>query len=185
MTHAVGSSAAPTPVSDQESVAETSATAERIYQGLITRAIAFALDAAIINVVAIVVGTGAALVLSVLHLPKSLDPALVALGGAAFLLWSIGYFVVFWSTAGETPGDRVMRIRVCMANGGGPPRPFRALVRLGALILAAIPLFAGLLWILVDQRRRGWHDMLAGTVVVAAPDPTPVSRSSGSLTPSG
>jgi uncharacterized RDD family membrane protein YckC len=185
MSHAVGSSATPTPISDQASAAETAAPVERIYQGLITRAIAFAIDGAIINVVAIVVGTGAALALSVLHLPKSLDPALVALGGAAFLAWSIGYFVVFWSTTGETPGDRVMRIRVCMADGGGPPRPFRALVRLGALILAVIPLFAGVLLILVDQRRRGLHDMLVGTVVVAAPDPPPVPRSTGSLTPSG
>lgn len=173
MSHAVGSSAAPAPISDQVSASETSALAERSYQGLVTRTIAFAIDAAIINVVAIVVGTGFALVLSVLHLPQSLDPVLVALGGASFLLWSIGYFVVFWSSTGETAGDRVMRIRVIMADGGGPPRPLRALVRLGALILAAIPLFLGLLPILVDERRRGVHDMLVGTVVVAAPDATP------------
>jgi uncharacterized RDD family membrane protein YckC len=42
------------------------------------------------------------------------------------------------------------------------------------LVLAVLPLFAGLLPILVDARRRGLHDMLAGTVVVAAPDDTPV-----------
>lgn len=122
------------------------------------------------------VGTGVALALSVLHLPQSLDPILVALGGASFLLWSIGYFVVLWSSTGETAGDRVMRIRVIMADGGGPPRPLRALVRLGALVLAAIPLFLGLFPILVDERRRGLHDMLVGTVVVAAPDATPPTR---------
>jgi uncharacterized RDD family membrane protein YckC len=37
------------------------------------------------------------------------------------------------------------------------------------LILAALPLFAGFLPILLDDRRRGAHDMLAGTVVVPAP----------------
>ena len=112
-------------------------------------------------------------------LPQSLDPILVALGGASYLLWSVGYFVVLWSSTGETAGDRVMRIRVIMADGGGPPRPLRALVRLGALILAVIPLGAGLLPILVDQRRRGAHDMLVGTVVVASPDPTPASTGAG------
>jgi uncharacterized RDD family membrane protein YckC len=179
MSHAVRSSAAPAPISDQVAGSETAVRAERSYQGLVTRSIAFAIDGAIINLVAIVVATGAALALSVLHLPGSLDPVLVALGGASFLLWSIGYFVFFWSSTGETPGDRVMRVRVCMADGGGPPRPFRALMRLGALILAAIPLFLGLLPILVDGRRRGVHDMLVGTVVVAAPDPMPVPTRAG------
>ena len=48
-------------------------------------------------------------------------------------------------------------------------RPLRALVRLVALTLCAIPLFAGFLPILFDDRRRGFHDMLAGTVVVERP----------------
>jgi uncharacterized RDD family membrane protein YckC len=138
---------------------------EPAYQGLVTRAIAFVLDAAIINFVAMGVAIAAGLALSVLPLPNSLDPVLVSLGGLAYLLWSAGYFVVFWSSTGETPGNRLMHIRVCTADGR-PPAPLRALVRLGALVLAAIPLFAGFLTILVDDRRRGLHDMIAGTVVV-------------------
>jgi len=63
-----------------------------------------------------------------------------------------------------------MRIRVVLAKDGGRLRPGRALVRLGALVLAALPLFAGFLTILVDDRRRGLQDMIAGTVVVAAPE---------------
>ena len=45
--------------------------------------------------------------------------------------------------------------------------PRRALARFGALLLAALPLLAGFLPVLVDDRRRGLHDMLAGTVVVS------------------
>ena len=141
------------------------------YQGLVTRAIAFALDAAIINVVAMVVAIAAGLALSVIPLSNSLEPVLIALGGLAYLLWSTSYFVVFWSSTGQTPGDRLMHIRVCTADAQ-PPTPLRALVRLGALVLAAIPLFAGFLTILVDERRRGVHDMIAGTVVVGVTDPT-------------
>ena len=138
---------------------------EPAYQGLVTRSIAFVLDAAFINFVAMVMAIAVGLALSVLPLPNSLDPVLVSLGGLAYLLWSTGYFVVFWSSTGETPGNRLMHIRVCTADGR-PPAPLRALVRLGALVLAAIPVFAGFLTILVDERRRGLHDMIAGTVVV-------------------
>lgn len=45
-----------------------------------------------------------------------------------------------------------------------------------ALVLAAIPLFAGFLTILVDDRWRGVHDMIAGTVVIGVADP-PLDRS--------
>jgi uncharacterized RDD family membrane protein YckC len=34
--------------------------------------------------------------------------------------------------------------------------------------LSALPLFAGFLWVLIDDERRGWHDRFAGTQVVYA-----------------
>jgi RDD family protein len=37
---------------------------------------------------------------------------LFALGGFLFVLWTIGYFAAFWSATGETPGNRLLRIRV-------------------------------------------------------------------------
>ena len=151
---------------------EPALAAEPVYEGLVTRAIAFTLDAALVNFVALVVGAAVALAVSVLHLPDDLDVVAAVCAGVAYLLWTVAYFVTFWSSTGQTPGSRVMRIRVCLADGG-TLRPARALLRLGALVLAAIPLFAGFLTILVDDRRRGLQDMLAGTVVVAAPDEPP------------
>jgi uncharacterized RDD family membrane protein YckC len=146
-------------------------TTELRYEGLVTRGIAFAIDAAVINLVAIVVAGGVALALSVLSVPEnSLDTALIAIGGALFLAWSVGYFVTFWSTTGQTPGSRLMRITVCGADDGSVLRPRRAAFRFACLVLAAIPLLAGFLPILFDDRRRGLHDMLAGTVVVEAPE---------------
>jgi len=32
--------------------------------------------------------------------------------------------------------------------------------------VAMIPLFAGIIWVAFDPRKQGWHDKLAGTVVV-------------------
>jgi uncharacterized RDD family membrane protein YckC len=141
------------------------------YEGLVTRSIAFAIDAAIIDLVAIVVAGGVALALSVLSVQKdSVDTILIVVGGAAFLAWSVGYFVTFWSTTGQTPGSRLMRITVRTDDDGDVLRPRRAAIRFVGLVLAAIPLLAGFLPILFDARRRGLHDMLAGTVVVEAPE---------------
>jgi uncharacterized RDD family membrane protein YckC len=62
-----------------------------------------------------------------------------------------------------------MSIRVERGKGGRLP-VWRGLVRLVGIVLAAIPLFAGYLMILVSDRRRGLQDWLAGSVVVFAYD---------------
>jgi uncharacterized RDD family membrane protein YckC len=141
------------------------------YVGLVTRAIAFALDAALINLIAIVVATAVGLALSVLGVPDAVSIVAIVTGGVAYLAWTIGYFATFWSTTGQTPGGRLLRIRVCRADDGALLRPGRSVVRLAGVMLAAIPLGAGFLPILVDDRRRGLQDMLAGTVVVGVPPP--------------
>jgi len=134
------------------------------YAGLVTRMIAFALDAAVINMVAVLVGATVALVLSILPESRTRDDVLVVIGGIAFVLWVVGYFVAFWTGTGETPGDRLLRIRVERMDGSRL-RPRHALLRLVGVVLSA-PLLIGFLPILVTQRRRGLHDWLAGTVVV-------------------
>ena len=138
-----------------------------LYAGLATRAVALALDAAAINAIALAVGGVLALCMSLLHLPSEVERLTALAGAGGWLLLSIGWFVVFWSTSGQTPGDRVMRIRV--RDTQTPPRPLkprRALLRLVALVLGAIPLFAGYLPVLLDGRRRAFHDRVARTVVV-------------------
>lgn len=144
-----------------------SETSQR-YVGLITRALAFAIDAGIINAVAIVTAAVVSLTFSVVTVPDDVQVVVAAAGGVVYLLWTVGYFVTFWATTGQTPGSRVLRIRVIPASGERLP-PRRAVVRFIGLTLAVIPLFAGFLPILVDDRRRGLHDMLARTVVVDAP----------------
>jgi uncharacterized RDD family membrane protein YckC len=66
-----------------------------------------------------------------------------------------------------------MQIRVREAQIDRPLRARRAFVRLIATMLAAIPLLAGFLPILVDARRRGFHDWLVRSVVVHVPPPQP------------
>jgi uncharacterized RDD family membrane protein YckC len=138
-----------------------------VYVGLVTRVLAFAVDAALINIVAVLTTAIAGLALSVLSLPSAVGDVLVIVGGVAYVVWSIGYFVAFWATTGQTPGARLFRFRVRTA-AMGPLSVGRALVRFAGVIVAALPFFAGFLLILVDDRRRGLQDRLAGTVVVEA-----------------
>lgn len=151
------------------------ATTEIRYVGLVTRTIAFTLDAIIITVVALTVDIGVGLAVSVLHLPSPVKKALVAVAAGVFVLWTIGYFVGFWSTTGQTPGNRVMQFKI-LTTKGEVQKPRRALLRCGGVVLAALPLFAGILWIAFDGRRRGLQDLLARTVAVEAPDVSIAAR---------
>jgi uncharacterized RDD family membrane protein YckC len=147
-----------------------------VYAGLATRTLAFALDALVIDAVVLFVGAVVALCLSLLDIPSEIRTVLAAIGAAVALVWGVAYFVFFWSATGQTPGNRVMRIDVQDADSGEPISARRALIRFGALILAAIILCLGLLLILVDRQRRGLHDRLVGTVVVYSVDEGPALR---------
>jgi len=138
------------------------------YAGLVTRTIAFSIDAAVVNLTGVAVGVVVGLALSVLDIPQEVDKVLLAAGAVIFALWTVAYFVGFWSTTGETPGNRVMRIRV-QCGDGGTLRRRTALLRLAALAVAAIPFLAGFLPILFDRRRRAFQDFVARSVVVRAP----------------
>ena len=155
--------------------AAEAAAAPLEYVGIVTRGIAFAADAAVVQIVAIAVAGTFALILSVLSLPDKFDGVLLVVGSVAYGLWLVGYFVVFWSATGQTPGNRLLQIRVRRAVDDTAPSAAAALLRFGGLIVAALPLFAGFLPILLDDRRRGVHDMIARTVVVPAPPGLPRS----------
>ncbi len=150
------------------SAAEPTTPAPMQYIGLATRAIAAAIDAALINAVVVIVGVGVSLIASLIFIPSWLRTVSLAIGAAAYVAWVVGYFVLFWSSTGQTPGDRMMMFRVVMTNGDRL-RLRRALLRCATTVLAALPLFAGFLLILFDGRRRALNDVLAGTVVIDAP----------------
>jgi uncharacterized RDD family membrane protein YckC len=145
------------------------------YAGLATRTLAFAADVAIVNIVGWFVALVVSLCISFIGVPDEVAAVLVALGSIVALCWSVGYFAFFWSTTGQTPGNRLMAIRVVDARTLAPPRPGRAVRRFFCLIIAALPFCLGFLWVLVDDRRRGWHDKLARTVVAdVTGEPAPI-----------
>jgi len=136
------------------------------YAGIATRAVALGIDAFLSQAIFIV---GAALLGLAGSLVGELRPAWLV-GVLAAVGWALTgalYFAGFWSGTGQTPGMRLMHVRV-LARDGAPPHFLRALVRLVGLVLAIIPVFAGFIPVLIDDRRRGLPDFLASTVVVYA-----------------
>jgi uncharacterized RDD family membrane protein YckC len=154
------------------------------YAGLVTRTIALAVDAIVINVVAAITGAVIGLIGSLLGAGK---PGIAAAltGGIVWLGWTALYFIVFWTITGQTPGARLLGIRVAPA---GPRRlgVVRAAVRFVVMMIALVPLGAGFVTVLFDDRRRGPHDMAAATVVrwatrAAAPVDQVVGPAAGAL----
>jgi uncharacterized RDD family membrane protein YckC len=73
----------------------------------------------------------------------------------------------FWTHGGQTPGYKILRLRVVRAVDGGPISTGQAVGRLLSYIVSGF-LYLGFIWILFDSRRQGWHDKLANTVVIEA-----------------
>lgn len=146
------------------------------YGGIVTRAVGLATDVALTILLFMSVVGIASLVSSLVGglRPAWLAGALLASGWAVL---TAAYFVLFWSTSGQTPGMRLLRLRV-RAPGGGAPSAGRSLVRFVGLLLAIVPLFAGFVPVLFTERRRGLQDFLAGTVVVYE-EPSAVDGSPG------
>ena len=64
---------------------------------------------------------------------------------------------------------RVFRLRVVRDRDGGPISGGQASLRLLGYWVNGIVFYIGFAWILIDARRRGWHDLIASTVVIEDP----------------
>jgi uncharacterized RDD family membrane protein YckC len=144
------------------------------YAGIVTRAVAFVIDLLILNGVLIGTSVVVGLVISAFSNVK-VDPDVggVLAAGAVWSLAFAAYFITWWSLTGQTLGMRVLGIKV-LTTKGDRLLPRRGLLRVIGMALAAIPLMAGYLPILVTDRRQGLPDFLARTVVVYVEQERPV-----------
>ena len=76
--------------------------------------------------------------------------------------------LAFWIAKQATPGKIAIRARIVDAETGANPTTGQYIGRYLAYYLSMIPLFLGFIWVAFDRRKQGWHDKLAGTVVVRA-----------------
>jgi len=76
------------------------------------------------------------------------------------------YFVGFWAWRGQSPGMIPFNMRIVMADDGGKVDVVRYLLRYVGLLISIAIFFLGVIWAGFDRRKQGWHDKIAGTVVV-------------------
>jgi uncharacterized RDD family membrane protein YckC len=74
--------------------------------------------------------------------------------------------ILFWRFRGATPGKMLLSAKIVDANTFGPPSTGKLIGRYFAYLVSIVPMFLGFLWIAFDKRKQGWHDKLAGTVVI-------------------
>lgn len=74
--------------------------------------------------------------------------------------------IAFWVAKQATPGKMAISAKIVDAKTGNPPSTGQFIGRYFAYYLSMFPLGLGLLWVAFDSRKQGWHDKLAGTLVV-------------------
>lgn len=82
--------------------------------------------------------------------------------------------VILWYFFQATPGKMALRLRILDAESGHPASTGQYIGRYFGYFVSIIPVGLGLLWVAFDCRKQGWHDKLAGTVVVRELRTTPV-----------
>lgn len=78
----------------------------------------------------------------------------------------LAYYLLFWlSQNGQTPGKRLMAVRIVREDGQKLDAA-TAMIRIIGYWLATLSFGIGFLWAIFDSKKQGWHDKIAKTVVV-------------------
>ena len=126
----------------------------------------------------------AATLIDTLILLVVIVPALIAIYGQEYLeraqdsmfagLWDFLLQVVvpavavilFWKYRGATPGKMAISAKIVDAQTGARPATGKLVLRYFAYLASTLPLLVGFVWIAIDRRKQGFHDKIAGTLVI-------------------
>ena len=78
--------------------------------------------------------------------------------------------VFFWTVFKATPGKMAVGCEIVNAKTGEKLGIGRSIVRYLGYFISTLPLGLGFLWVVFNKRKRGWHDLIAGTVVIRKQD---------------
>jgi len=73
--------------------------------------------------------------------------------------------IAFWLYKSATPGKMILKLKIVDAKTGRKPTALQFIIRYLGYFLSSIFLL-GFIWIAFDRRKQGFHDKLAGTVVI-------------------
>jgi len=74
--------------------------------------------------------------------------------------------ILFWRYRSATPGKMFIHARIVNAKTLQPPSTGQLIGRYFAYYVSIIPLMLGFIWVAFDPRKQGFHDKLAGTLVI-------------------
>ncbi len=89
-------------------------------------------------------------------------------GHSSMLLLLAAYGAIMWKLRGTTVGGIICHLRVVRIDGQ-PLNWETAILRALGCFLSLVAAGLGFFWIAFDRERQGWHDKIAGTVVVVVP----------------
>lgn len=141
---------------------ENSAKPSVAYVGFALRFLAFLVDSVVVTLVVLPI-------LFAVYGPQVLlDSDLMHDELSLIIQWGLPALVVliFWKFKSATPGKIWLDMTIVRDSDGGKPNGRQCVVRYFGYYLNLFALGLGFLWILVDKKKRGWHDLLSGTVVV-------------------
>ncbi len=155
-----------------EATPDTLATTEIVYVGFWLRFLAFLLDSiaaflVISPLIALFFGQTNPADFNLAdsrELIEFLQKSMVHLAAETILLGVV--FVMFWILKSATPGKMLIKSSIVDARTFGKASGGQSFVRYLGYFLSLIPFGLGFLWIAFDSRKQGWHDKLAGTVVI-------------------
>lgn len=88
--------------------------------------------------------------------------------------------ISFWRIKQATPGKMAVSARVVDARTGQTASNAKLFLRYIGYYVSLLPLGLGIIWVAFDRKKQGWHDKIAGTVVVRrknhGPDPVEFER---------
>ncbi len=138
-----------------------------VYVGFWRRFGAWIIDSILISLISL------PLVVSIYGWDYFAPDAPIIAGTADFLISFVlppVVIILFWIWKQATPGKMIVSAKVVDAVTLQKAPTSRLVLRYFAYILSTLPLCLGFLWIAFDDRKQGWHDKLAGTVVIRDPE---------------
>lgn len=81
--------------------------------------------------------------------------------------------ILFWIARQATPGKMAIGAKIVDASTGRAASAGQLVGRYFGYYVSVLPFCLGIFWVAFDDRKQGWHDKLAGTVVVRAKDRGP------------
>ena len=135
------------------------------YAGFASRFLAFAVDVAVLTAVFVLILAAVNFVASIVTGKSTNFTRHDTWVIVAYVVWALIYFAHWWGLNGKTPGGGLFGVQV-LTEDGRDVSGRRAVGRALAFPLSFLILCLGFLGILLGDRRRALHDVIAGTVVV-------------------